>query len=139
MTGLSTYSNMTPIFVYGTLKKGRNNHDFLAGSRLIDKALTVQAYGFYTGPDAHSPEGPCIPYLYEYTDEGDLPVQVSGEVWKVDTTTLSNLDRLEGHPHWYQRVQAPVKLDSGKKVLAQIYLMPGQPDPGLDIITSGYF
>ena len=128
-----------PIFVYGTLKKDRSNHDFLAGSRLIDKAVTLQAYGFYTGPDTQSPEGPSIPYLFEHPSEGDLPMKISGEVWEVDAITLSKLDKLEGHPDWYQRVQAPVKLDSGKKVFAQIYLMPGQPNPGLQVIASGCF
>ena len=135
----TTNSSSWAIFVYGTLKRGLSNNDLLAASHFISKAVTVQAYGFYSGPDEQSLEGPCIPYLFEQPGEGEQAVKVSGEVWEVDEITLSKLDQLEGHPDWYQRIQAPVKLDSGGQISAVIYMMPGQPDPNFQVIFSGCF
>ena len=53
------------------------------------------------------------------------------------------LDRYEGHPYYYDKVQIPVELD-GKKVSAMAYVMqPGfdfnEPSPSyLDTIREGY-
>ncbi len=132
-------SNKNVIFAYGTLKKGRSNHDLLGKSHFIGKAVTVQAYGFYLGPDEQATEGSDIPYLFEHPSEGDQAIKVCGEVWEVDEFTLRQMDQLEGHPNWYQRVQASVKLDSGKEISAAIYMMPGQPRFNLQIISSGCF
>ena len=132
-------SNLIAFFAYGTLKRNQSNHDLLAGSRFISKAVTVQAYGFYLGPDEQSTEHSSIPYLFEHQSEGDQAVKVCGEVWEVDEFTLKQLDQLEGHPDWYQRVQTSVKLDSGENISAAIYMMPGRPHSNLEVITSGCF
>lgn len=46
-----------------------------------------------------------------------------GEVYEIDPVTLAALDRLEGHPRFYQR--AAIRLEDGDEVLAYL-LSPEQ-------------
>jgi gamma-glutamylcyclotransferase (GGCT)/AIG2-like uncharacterized protein YtfP len=48
---------------------------------------------------------------------------IRGEVYAVDGPTLANLDRLEGHPRFYQR--SLIALDDGTRV--STYLLPNDP------------
>ena len=134
-------ANPKPIafFAYGTLKSNRSNHDLLAGSHFIGKAVTVRKYGFYLGPDEQSVEDSSIPYLFKEPRKGDQAVKVCGEVWEIDVLTLKQLDQFEGHPNWYQRAQISVNLDSGENISSTIYMMPDQPDSHLKVISSGCF
>lgn len=77
------------IFVYGTLKRGYRNHDYLANaSFLYQDTISGQLYTI---------DGVDFPAY--------LPGQglVHGEVYEIDDTILSLLDRLEGNGHLYQR------------------------------------
>ena len=134
-------ANPKPIafFTYGTLKRNRVNHDLLAGSRFIGRAVTVQKYGFYLGTDKQSLDGSSIPYLFKEPRKGEQAVRVYGEVWEVDEFTLKQLDQFEGHPNWYHRTQTVVKLNFGENISSTMYMMPGQPDFHLKVITSGCF
>ena len=126
-------------FAYGTLKRNRINHDLLTRSHFIGKAVTLQKYGFYLGPDEQSLNGSSIPYLFKEPRKGDQAVRVYGEVWEVDEFTLKQLDQFEGHPNWYQRAQISVKLNSCENISSSLYIMPGQPDSHLKVIISGCF
>lgn len=128
-----------PFFAYGTLKRNRSNHDLLTGSRFIGKGVTEQKYGFYLGPDEQSLKGSSIPYLFKEPRKGDQAVRVYGEVWEVNEFTLNQLDQFEGHPYWYQRAETSVKLNSGENISSSLYIMPGQPDSHLKVISSGCF
>jgi gamma-glutamylaminecyclotransferase len=75
----------TLIFVYGTLKRGFNNHHHLSGQVFLGEAQTARGFrlfnlGDYPGmvPDASDWRG------------------VTGEVWSVDPACLARLDKLEG-------------------------------------------
>jgi gamma-glutamylcyclotransferase (GGCT)/AIG2-like uncharacterized protein YtfP len=94
------------VFVYGTLMRGEINHRLLATARFVTEAHTE----------------PC----FELFDLGHFPAMsaggqtvVRGEVYAVDDQTLVRLDRLEGHPEFYQRT--PIRLADGQEV--QTYLM----------------
>jgi gamma-glutamylcyclotransferase (GGCT)/AIG2-like uncharacterized protein YtfP len=94
------------IFVYGTLMRDEINHRLLATARFVAEAHTE----------------PC----FELFDLGHFPAMstggqtvVRGEVYAVDDQTLVRLDRLEGHPDFYQRM--PIRLADGQEV--QTYLM----------------
>jgi gamma-glutamylaminecyclotransferase len=94
------------IFTYGTLMRGEVNHRLLATARFVAEAHTE----------------PC----FELFDLGHFPAMsaggetvVRGEVYAVDDQTLVRLDRLEGHPEFYQRT--PIRLADGQEV--QTYLM----------------
>lgn len=75
---------MSNIFVYGTLKKGRSNHDmFLGNAKFIGEGQTEQK-------------------VWQLLDLGAYPamtygnIKVSGEVYEVTAHELSRIDRLEG-------------------------------------------
>ncbi len=108
------------VFVYGTLLQGEVNHDLLATARFVAEARTE----------------PC----FELFDLGPFPAMnaggqtaVLGEVYAVDDATLARLDRLEGHPSFYQRMQ--IRLDGGQEV--QTYLMDRARMHGRVLIPSG--
>lgn len=90
------------VFVYGSLKQGRGNHDMLSKGRLLGRCMIEGKYsmldlGYYPGLVHRN---------------GDAPTRkVLGEVYLVDRDTLQILDMLEGHPNYYARhkVQTPWK------------------------------
>ena len=128
------------VFVYGTLMRGQINHELLAGAEFIGEGVTSKAFGFYAGPDrgVDADELPQIPYAYEQPASGDEPVQVQGEVWEVDAATLAELDKLEGHPDWYQRQSVRV-LISEKDIETFMYIIPGKAPEGLRPLVAGRF
>ncbi len=74
---------MTLIFVYGTLKRGGENHGWIDKQRFIAEARTLPQYrlfdlGGYPGM-VHAQDG----------------VSIQGEVWEVDEVGLTRLDVLE--------------------------------------------
>ena len=113
-------STRTRVFVYGTLLRGETNHRFIARAALIGAAQTPPTFTLY--------------------DLGFFPGlvvggqhAVAGEVYEVDEATLAELDRLEGHPRYYQRT--PIRLADGSIVLA--YLMHLAQVEGCSPIASG--
>jgi gamma-glutamylcyclotransferase (GGCT)/AIG2-like uncharacterized protein YtfP len=108
------------VFTYGTLLRGEANHDLLARARFVAEARTQ----------------PC----FELFDLGPFPAMsargqtaVVGEIYAVDDATLVRLDRLEGHPSFYQRTR--IRLDDGREV--QTYLMGRTKMRGRVRIPSG--
>ncbi len=92
-------------FVYGTLKRGHHNNMVLQTSRFMGAATTVDKLALKI-------DG--LPYLIDQPSE----FQVDGEVFSVRSAEVaSNLDRLEGHPHFYQRRQIDVKLNGTGKIV----------------------
>lgn len=111
----------TAIFVYGTLKRGGENHTLLAGQRFLGTTRTVAGYRLY--------ELDGYPGMVE--DAADIE-GVSGEVWEIDTATLRALDELEGvNEGLYARVPARLKspFDRGN-IETYLYLrsIAGRPD-----------
>jgi gamma-glutamylaminecyclotransferase len=108
------------VFVYGTLREEEVNHDLLVRARFVAEARTE----------------PC----FDLFDLGAFPAMstggetaVLGEVYAVDDATLARLDRLEGHPSFYQRTR--IRLDDGREV--QTYLMDRARMRGRVLIASG--
>ena len=92
---------MTAVFVYGTLKTGGSNHDFMAGQSYIGRTRTVPGYTLY--------ELSGYPGLVAMEGDSD---GVSGELWLVDDEGLSRLDALEGTEEGLYR-RGPVELEGG--------------------------
>ena len=110
----------TRVFVYGSLLAGEPNHRVLARARLVAKARTEARFALH--------------------DLGAFPAMVGGgvhaidgEVYEVDAETLAALDRLEGHPRFYQR--APIVLADGSR--AETYLLSGAQVEGHAVISTG--
>jgi len=100
----------TRVFVYGTLLAGERNHYHIERARLIAEARTQPAFTLY--------------------DFGPYPGMVArgnsavvGEVYEVDEPMLAAMDRLEGHPSFYQRTT--IRLENGSTVEAYL-LRPDQ-------------
>ncbi len=108
------------VFVYGTLRVGEANHYLLEHQDLVARARTEAAF--------------------ELVNLGAFPAMIAGgttrvvgEVYAIDPVTLAALDRLEGHPRFYQRTT--IRLENGDEVLA--YLLPPVQARGRTRIPSG--
>ena len=97
-------------FVYGTLRRNFSNHRYLEQARFLGNARTQEAYQLRQG---------IIPYVAEHAEEGRT--QIVGEVYAVTKSQLRELDRPEGHPHFYERKQVLVLLDNGERLDAWLY------------------
>jgi gamma-glutamylaminecyclotransferase len=98
----------TKVFVYGTLKKGFGNHPILSNAKFLGEAHTMEAsFQMYS-----------LGGFPAVTLEGNQ--RIIGEVYEVeDPSIISNMDELEHHPHWYQRIMVPTSLGA-----AWTYIMP---------------
>ena len=74
------------LFVYGTLKRGCSNHDWMRGQTFLAEGITLPDYRLF---DLGGYPG----LVRAAQGEG---VAVSGEVWEVDAEGLRRLDVLEG-------------------------------------------
>lgn len=89
---------MTRVFVYGTLKRGGDNHHYLAYQQFLGAARTTAGYTLYSLGD--------YPGMVRASQD---TAGVTGELWAVDAACLQQLDLLEGvNEGLYERV--PVKL-----------------------------
>jgi gamma-glutamylaminecyclotransferase len=92
----------TLLFVYGTLRREQANHALLASARFLGAGRTASRHALFI-------EG--IPYLAR----GPAVHHVRGEVYAVDAAMLAEIDRLEGHPTWYERRPVRVVLEGAAK------------------------
>lgn len=99
------------IFVYGTLKKNKTNHNsFLGNAKFIGEAKTDKQWGL--------------------VDLGHYPAMimshksVEGELYEIDEHTLARIDNLEGvgYTGMYSRFAIPVFVD-GVEYPAWTYIM----------------
>lgn len=88
------------VFVYGTLKAGKVNHDLInkASVKFIGKAFTVsKLYVMYEK---------AFPVVFKISEEKKSFFQtahISGEIYKVPTELMPTLDMLESNGVMYQR------------------------------------
>lgn len=99
------------IFVYGTLRKGYQNHYLLAEAGDLGSARTVALYALYLDD-------------YPYLVKGHSVCRIVGELYAVDDAGLAKLDLLEEHPVWYRREMVPVEDQRGQVLDAWIYFFP---------------
>ncbi|MBI2388662.1 MAG: gamma-glutamylcyclotransferase [Deltaproteobacteria bacterium] len=115
-----TAPTYTLCFVYGTLLRGESNHRLLQSARLVSIAITAPRYLLV--------DLGAFPAML---DSGRTAVR--GEVFACDAATLAALDRLEGHPRFYER--RDVVLARGPAG-AQAYFL-NEPRAGAQAIRSG--
>ncbi len=92
------------LFVYGSLKKGFDNHRLLEKStRRLGKASTVAKFGMYEDSFGN------YPFLVK------KPIsKVTGELYEIKRKELlDKIDDFEGAPDYYQRVKIKVKTHHG--------------------------
>jgi len=99
------------VFVYGTLKKDFPLYHYMQGSKFLEskevKGLQMYDYGSF----------PIV-----WPGNG----VVHGELYEVSEETLAVLDRIEGHPRFYERVL----------VNKDFYVYIKKPDPDYDVLIE---
>lgn len=81
------------LFVYGTLKRGYENHHYLKNAKFIGTATSAQPYPMIAPKKSY-------PYLINLPGVGRV---IKGELYLVDFATLKRIDRLEEAPWLYRR------------------------------------
>jgi len=106
------------VFVYGTLKLGKSNHDVMIASNGVYKGAALSQ-----GWIMHD-----MGYFPAITPGDDNNI-IGGELWSVDSLDL--LDQLEGYPNFYNRKKC--NTTAGE---AWIYYLDESSDP---IINDGFW
>jgi gamma-glutamylaminecyclotransferase len=88
------------VFVYGTLRQSRGNHQLLVGAHFYGIGNTKQKYAMYLVGG----------FPYVISTEQRYPIV--GELYAVDDEILKKLDRLEGHPIYYARTEVVVIVET---------------------------
>lgn len=124
---------MTPIFVYGTLKKGHGNNRVITEHphEFVGEAVTNDKFFLYDGgfPRMSKSAKPVAALSANQVYGRKAPVK--GEVWLVDEAGLLACDRLEGHPTFYNREKIGVKITSMPRpqfMTPWAYLIVGVPN-----------
>tara|TARA_Y100000034_G_scaffold136409_1_gene212716 strand:- start:20942 stop:21307 length:366 start_codon:yes stop_codon:yes gene_type:complete len=119
-------NDLTAIFVYGTLKKGKSNHYLLKDSIFLNE---FSVKGFDLVFDNHE----SFPFLVR--GKGI----VHGEIYLVTSSTLALIDNLEGHPHFYKREIIQDIFNYEKKYSLWSYLFEKSQLSELNLIKNGIF
>jgi len=113
------YRDRQLVFVYGTLRRGEENHQLLAGGRLLGIMVTDN--------------------IFTMIDLGDYPAvlqhgvsAIVGEVYDISTDILTSIDILEECPDYYQRIR--IETPFGR---AWIYVLTRIPDIAASVIEGG--
>lgn len=112
------------VFVYGTLKKGFSRFNTLANANAepVGPAMTVgDNYIMYRTDNKY-------PYpVILHTNVPSTAGRIQGEVWKVPTKLLFELDFIESNTEMYHRTEIPVEVLIGRdrkpvKMIAWAYI-----------------
>lgn len=114
---------MTTVFVYGSLLHGMCNHRVIAGSIRLCEGRVVRTAPMYR---LYSLGG--FPGLVEGGETA-----VVGELYVVEPATLERLDRLEGHPHFYERKM----IQLASEIPVASYVLPLDRVEGCEEVASG--
>lgn len=111
------------LFVYGTLKRGAANHQWLAGQTYLGDARTAPGYRLF-GLSGY-------PGMVPWPEDRE---GVAGEVWSVEDACLEQLDAFEGvSERLYRRERVPLLPPfADRQIEAYIYLhsVLGRPEIG---------
>ena len=106
------------VFVYGSLRRGLQNHHKLNSATYIGEWRTEREY-FMTGIKSGA-----YPYVSsEQIHEDQTPTHIHGELYSVSEDLLKILDELEGHPVQYRRQRVDLVNDSDGRTTACMYLL----------------
>lgn len=107
------------VFVYGTLKKGGYFSEVLTHSTFEGYATTVDKFTMWVQIKEGKGGNMTFPWL-QNTDQG---ARVLGEIYEVDLPTLVMVDRIEGHPNFFNRELYDVIMEDGTNHQAYIYTL----------------
>lgn len=107
------------LFVYGSLKKGFDNHKMLEKyTRRIGKAFTVAKFGMFEAEFGN----------YPYLIQKNISI-IEGELYQITRKELlDRIDEFEGSPEYYERKKIKVKTHRGI-TNAFVYIRPTKEVP----------
>jgi len=107
------------LFVYGSLKKGFDNHNLLSQyAKRLGKARTIKKFGMFEDSFGN------YPYLIPTPH-----TRIHGELYQITRKELMDkLDIFEGSPEYYERKKIEVKSHHGVK-RAFVYIQPHTTAP----------
>ena len=111
----------TPVFVYGSLRKGMYNHSLLGCSIDCGTWRTCEEY-YMVGLASNA-----FPYVTPFPIFQVESTRIVGELYLVAEDVLKRLDILEGHPHHYTRVIVSIEKE-GEVRDAFLYMMVDEKD-----------
>ena len=112
------------LFVYGTLKKGFDNHNMIAGSYFVAIGRTVKRFAMYK-------------QMVPYVTKSEAVSPIFGELYRVHGSALDILDLFEGDPVWNYREEIEVLLDQNSAtVTAWMYF---NDTPVGELVSSGIY
>ena len=116
---------MPTLFVYGTLKRGGDNHRFLEGQRFVSAARTRPLYRLY--------ELEGYPGMVAAAENGQ---SIEGEIWEVDPACLCRLDEMEGVDQGLYAREPIFLLPPHEPIPVQAYLFLGSVAGRRDLGTT---
>lgn len=102
------------IFVYGTLKSGFSNHDYIIDEEIISTGATTERNTWELRELAGSNPKDSIPYM-QYSGLPSRQGKVCGEVYRVSTKCICDIDALETNGTLYLRVFLPIIISTHTK------------------------
>jgi len=107
------------LFVYGSLKKGFDNHNLLSQyAKRLGKARTVKKFGMFEDSFGNYPYLVPAPHT-----------KIHGELYQITRKELMDkLDTFEGSPEYYERKKIEVKSHHGVQ-RAFVYIQPHTDAP----------
>lgn len=113
-----TMSTDLYVFVYGSLRRGLQNHHKLE-SALYKGEWYTKNYYYMTGMKSGA-----YPYVTSVQlHEDQSPTKVYGELYMIDEDLLKILDELEGHPTQYMRQTIDIVNNRNECVNAYMYIL----------------
>jgi gamma-glutamylcyclotransferase (GGCT)/AIG2-like uncharacterized protein YtfP len=117
------------LFVYGTLRRGEGNHQrYLAGATYLGefvmpkaKLMTREVPGIKA----------ILPFMVHFSHGG-----VVGEIYRVTSQQLENIDTLEGHPSEYHRSRGKIPREWQNPIIPWAYWWPWGT-VGMELVKGG--
>jgi gamma-glutamylcyclotransferase (GGCT)/AIG2-like uncharacterized protein YtfP len=110
------------IFVYGTLRSGHSNHHLLKDACNYGVGHTVEHFAMY------------LTSGYPYVNSHESRYPITGELLGVDDSTLAMLDKLEGHPRYYERKEVSIIVEDTQYTAWMYFKDP----PGVLMLDGDY-
>lgn len=95
------YEETELVFVYGSLKRGYRNEEFLYEAKSLGKAKTINKYPLVINKNKF------YPYLLKEEGKG---YEIIGELYRVKTNDLIKLDQFEGSEFKREKIKIQKKL-----------------------------
>lgn len=108
------------LFVYGSLKRGFENHDILADANYISQAKTLRKFAMY------KEENKDYPYII---DDVVFGRHIDGEIYEITRKDiLQKVDEFEGAPEYFRHENIFVKTRS-RKIKVKTYILSSPKVP----------